>query len=227
MICENIGIFWKKIDEIINNEQDNKGISVEKILSHYYIPLLLTEIETIDYIQRRICAESEQEFLNSLNVFISKNDIGKSFGIDWWLFCRTDELLDKIYIPYYDPDNNSIRKYYPTFIFWIKKGKKYHIVLVDQIDTKAQEFTGYIKKINGYAQIFCQDESVKVFNHSGLEIYVHLYIYNAQLKNIPEETKRYGYPIRKKYLKCNILFFCKTIYRKESSPQIPSRFANG
>ena len=56
----------EKIDEIINNELDSnedlntsdKGISIKKIQSNYYVPLILTENESINYIQRRISAES-------------------------------------------------------------------------------------------------------------------------------------------------------------------------
>jgi hypothetical protein len=41
------------------------------------------------------------------------------------MFIKIDETLDEVYIPYYDYADNSLKKFKPDFIFWLKKDNNY------------------------------------------------------------------------------------------------------
>ncbi|MGC9111749.1 MAG: DEAD/DEAH box helicase family protein, partial [candidate division WOR-3 bacterium] len=88
---------------------------------------------------------------------------------DWWLFSKIDESLDEVYIPYYNPNVNEISRFYPDFIFWLKKGDNYFIVFVDP---KGTEHPGWADKLNGYRKIF--EENYKEINYNGVMVKVKL-----------------------------------------------------
>jgi len=90
---------------------------------------------------------------------------------DWWMFSKIDESLDEVYIPYYNPKANNISRFYPDFIFWLKKGDNYYIAFVDP---KGTEHTDAYRKIDWFKKLFEEDGKEKVFNHNGFKVRIKL-----------------------------------------------------
>ncbi|NPU89621.1 MAG: DEAD/DEAH box helicase family protein [Fervidobacterium sp.] len=167
---------FRKRFEVLNNikqEEEVDDLIIKNLQKHYYIPIIISEEEKIDYIEHIIKVPSEREFLQDLEKNSSVFD-----KYDWWYFSKLDETLDKIYIPYYDSHLKRIREFKPDFIFWPKKGDKYVILFIDPHGT---EHTEALRKINGYRKIF-EDENgnPKIFNKDGLEIKVIFRFYNKK-----------------------------------------------
>ena len=80
-------------------EYDHKKIKIKYIANHYYIPLILSLDEKVDYIKHIIKTQSEARFINDLEGYLTKAD-NKFKVFDWWMFSKLDESLDKVYIPY-------------------------------------------------------------------------------------------------------------------------------
>jgi len=143
-------------------EYRNKKLKIKHIANHYYIPLILSADEKVDYIKHIIKIKSEVKFVNDLEEYIEKaNNRFKEF--DWWFFSKLDESLDEIYIPYYNPNINNISRFYPDFIFWLKKGNDYFIVFVDP---KGTEHTSAERKIDGYEILFGEYNEAKIIDHT-------------------------------------------------------------
>ncbi len=151
----------EKVDDLI----------IKNLEKHYYIPVIISENDKIDYIKHIIKVPSEREFLKDLEE--NKNIFDE---YDWWYFSKLDETLDRIYIPYYDNNLRKARGFKPDFIFWLKKGNKYIILFIDPHGTEHMEA---LRKIDGYREIF-EDENgnPKIFNKDGLEIKVVFRFYN-------------------------------------------------
>ena len=140
------------------------------IRDSYYIPLILSDDEKIDYIKHIIKIESEVKFVNDLDKYLDKVD-NKFKEFDWWFFSKLDESLDEIYIPYYNANVNKISRFYPDFIFWLKKGNDYFIVFVDP---KGTEHTSAMRKIDGYEILFGELGKEKLFNYRGYRVRIKL-----------------------------------------------------
>ncbi|MGQ9848383.1 MAG: hypothetical protein ACUVQP_12910, partial [Bacteroidales bacterium] len=98
-------------------EVKNQKIRIKYLANHYYIPMIVSETEKIDYLNHIINVESEVKFIEQLEEYLAKPDnVFKQF--DWWMFSKLDQTLDEIYIPYYDSKQNNIAKFKPDFIFW-------------------------------------------------------------------------------------------------------------
>jgi len=167
----------KALADIKQQEKVNDLI-IKSIEKHYYIPVIISEDDKIDYIKHIIKVPSERDFLKDLENNANVFDV-----YDWWYFSKLDETLDKIYIPYYDGNLRKIREFKPDFIFWIKKDKKYTILLIDPHGLAHTEFTN---KIDGYRKIFeDENENPKVFYKDKFEIEVVFRFYNKN--NIPPE----------------------------------------
>lgn len=100
------------------------------VARHYYVPVLMSDKEKVEFIRHVIRYQSEVNFLNALEKYLEQRDNAFS-SLDWWAFSRIDENVDEVYIPYYDPNSNRIRQFKPDFIFWLQKGDRYAIVFVD------------------------------------------------------------------------------------------------
>ncbi|MEM4588332.1 MAG: DEAD/DEAH box helicase family protein, partial [Nanopusillaceae archaeon] len=181
---------YDKLKEEINKyskEEIYRDLRIKYIDKHYYIPIVLSENEKINYIKHIIKTKSERDFINKLDEFIDKN--GNNLNLDWWLFSKIDESLDNVYIPYYDPIQNKIRKFYPDFIFWFKRGNEYTIVFVDP---KGVSHTEYQYKVDGFRLIFeNKDGSPKIFEYENLKIRVFLFLYTEDINLLPEGYKKY------------------------------------
>lgn len=170
-------------------EYQGKQLRIKYIANHYYLPLILSDDEKIDYIKHIIKTSSEVKFINDLENYLSKSD-NKFKEFDWWLFSKLDESLDEIYIPYYNPNVNKISRFYPDFIFWFKKGDNYFIVFVDP---KGTEHTDAYRRIDGYKVLFEENGKEKVFTHNGFKVRIKLFLKPEDISNTLSEYKRYWF----------------------------------
>ncbi len=168
-------------------ESNHKKIKIKYVANHYYLPLILSGEEKIDYIQHIIKTPSEVKFINDLDQYLK--DPGNKFNkFDWWLFSKLDESLDEVYIPYYNPDTNRISEFKPDFIFWLKKDDSYFIVFIDPKGTK---HTDYMHKVDGYRMIFENgDGSKKVFKSGDLKVIVYLFLRTDDINRLPKNGYR-------------------------------------
>ncbi len=157
-------------------------LHIKRIARHYYVPVLLAENERIDWIRHVIRHPSEVRFLNTLEKYLESSD--NAFGgLDWWAFSRIDESMDEVYIPYYDPQSNRIRRFLPDFIFWLQKGEQYAVVFVDP---KGMQQANYQYKVDGYRELFWEEAGgPKVFPHNGFRVSVHLLLYTEDANRAP------------------------------------------
>ncbi|MFX0009107.1 MAG: DEAD/DEAH box helicase family protein [Candidatus Hermodarchaeota archaeon] len=150
-----------------------KDLIIKNNPHHYYLPLILTNKEQIDYVKHAISTESDVKFIEKLEEALSENKITND--LDWWLFSRINEYLDEVYIPYHDPSRNLMRKFYPDFIFWLCRDNNYFIIFVDP---KGIKFTEYEFKIDGFTRIFGEINNPRSFEYGSFNIRVLLLLYN-------------------------------------------------
>jgi len=183
----------QKLEKKFPQEVQFKDLKIKYIHNHYYIPLILSEKEKVDYIKHIIKKESEVKFIKKLEKYLVKeNNLFEEF--DWWFFSKIDEDLDEIYIPWYDPKSHSMRKFKPDFIFWLCKGKNYYIVF---IDPKSISFTDYEYKVDWYRKLF---EDKEFSSPDGkYRIRVNLYLYTQE--KVSEGYKKYWFEDIEKVLK--------------------------
>ena len=164
-------------------------LDIRRISNHYYIPVLLSPDEKIDFIHSVIHVASEVQFLEKLETYLcDKNNLFNQF--DWWLLSHVDEKSDNITIPYYYAVENRIANFKPDFIFWLKKGEHYHILFVDPKGTGRTE---YEHKVDGYKALFEENGKPKQFNYQGLQVSVHVFLYTADKAYLAQGYKRYWF----------------------------------
>ncbi len=161
---------------------NGQTLHIKRVAQHYYVPVLLSESERIDWIRHIIRHPSEVRFLNALEKYLEQPD-NTFAALDWWAFSRIDETLDEVYIPYYDPQSNRIRRFLPDFVFWLQKGADYATVFVDP---KGMRQTDYQHKLDGFREIFLDDSGQpRVFTHDGLTVRVRLLLYTEDANQAP------------------------------------------
>lgn len=170
----------ERIKKEVVFESNYKKIRIKYVANHYYLPLILSDEEKIDYIKHIIKTPSEVKFINDLEQYL-KEDGNKFNEFDWWFFSKLDESLDEVYIPYYNPDTNRISKFNPDFIFWLKRGNSYTIVFIDPKGTK---HTDYMHKVDGYKMIFTEHGCVKEFSFNGFKIKVYLFLHTEDINRL-------------------------------------------
>lgn len=193
---KNIDKYTKEIQNIEKQyikesefDYGSKKIKIKYVTNHYYLPVIVSESEKIDYLTHIINVKSEVEFIEELEKYLAKPDnVFNQF--DWWMFSKIDQTVDKVYIPYYNPKENRIAKFKPDFIFWFKKDDKYLILFVDP---KSTEFTDGYHKINGYRRIFEKNGKCKIFNYNGLNLKVKLLFKAKQLASVLDNYKAYWF----------------------------------
>ena len=186
--------FQRRYDELSKRkpvevfEHRGQKLQIRHVARHYYLPLLVSESERIDWIRRVIRHPSEVRFLNALEKCLESSD--NAFGgLDWWAFSRIDESLDKVYIPYYDPQSNRIRRFLPDFIFWLQKGEQYAVVFVDP---KGMQQTNYQYKVDGYRELFWEEAGrPRVFHHDAFKVSVHLLLYTEDANRAPADYREH------------------------------------
>jgi len=180
----------QEISKKYSKEESFKDLKIKYVADHFYIPIIVSLKEKINYIKHIIKTKSEAEFINQLEKFVEDNKNKLESSFDWWLFSKIDEKLDKIYIPYYDPIVNKIREFYPDFIFWFKKGNNYHIAFVDP---KGITHTEFMHKVDGYRRIFEENARPKIFNFENLKVTVTLHLFTEDVNLVGEGYKKYWF----------------------------------
>jgi type III restriction enzyme len=170
---------------------DGKRITIKHIARHYYLPVILSEDGKADYIRHIIKTPSEVTFIKDLEGYLSRRD-NRFQEFDWWFFSKLDESLDEVYIPYYDPKSNRMARFKPDFIFWLCKGDRYWIVFVDP---KGTEHVDYQRKIDGYRELFLQqqDSQLRTFSWNGKTVTVHLFFHTGNLATVPESYREFWF----------------------------------
>jgi superfamily II DNA or RNA helicase len=157
-----------------------ENLELKYISEHYYLPLIVSENEKIDYIKHIIKTESEVKFIEELEEYLSKpNNKFKNF--DWWMFSKIDESLDEVYIPYYDYEDSSLKRFKPDFIFWLRKENNYFIVFVDP---KSYKFTDYENKIYWYKRVFEEYDKPKKFQYKNFNCYVYCFLNTSDVDRL-------------------------------------------
>jgi len=170
-------------------EADFKDLRIKYIQNHYYIPLILSEEEKIDYITHVITVPSEIKFIKDIEQHISQPD-NFFADFDWWLFSKLDENLDEIYIPYYNPKENRISRFKPDFIFWMKKGNNYRILF---IDPKGTEHVDAYRKIEGFSMLFEESGEDKQFKYNGCTVCANLFLKPKDIASTLPRYKKYWF----------------------------------
>jgi hypothetical protein len=165
---------------------DNDELSVdgtEFLAKHYYLPVIYSKGNRLDYIRHIIDTDSEVRFLNALRDCIKKPNCALH-QLDWWMFSKLDQYLDTPFIPYYDPKQNRIARFIPDFIFWGRKGDAYTILFVDP---KGTEHIDWERKVDGYRRLFETTEGkLKRFDHEGAQVAMRLFLFTKDRNVCPE-----------------------------------------
>lgn len=181
--------FVKEVE--LNYESNN--VKIKYIPNHYYLPVALTNNDKETYLMHIINTKSEYDFILSLENYLQKeNNLFMQF--DWWYFSKVDEILDEVFIPYYQPKTNKIEKFKPDFIFWLKKGNDYTILFVDP---KGTEHTDAERKIDGYSELFerlLDDKLVcKEHIYQGYNVKVKLLLKTDDIVKVTSNYKKYWF----------------------------------
>lgn len=144
-----------------------------KLREHYYNPLIIySKSDRDSKINFAINEESEKEFLQDLEEFLQRDS--KGLMKYEWCFSKLVENIDTLYIPYFDSEAQSERKFYPDFIFWFKNREngEYTILFIDPKGLTRE--ANARDKIQGFEALF-KDKS---FLYKGSNITVYLFYYN-------------------------------------------------
>lgn len=172
-------------------------LHIKNVAAHYYLPMLVSDDEKIDYINHVIKVPSEVHFVEQLEGYLRQPDnLFRRF--DWWMFSRTVERVDRVTIPYYDPGQNRIRDFHPDFIFWFMRGQRgygtpdYTILFVDP---KGMSQTAYQYKIDGYHGLFVDDRTgqPRAIRHNGMQVRVALAMHTSDANQAPAKYGEYWY----------------------------------
>ena len=190
------------------------NLKIKYLAHHYYLPVIVSETEKIDYLNHIINVESEKKFIEQLENYLSTpNNIFLQF--DWWMFSKIDQTLDEVNIPYFNPNENRIANFKPDFIFWLKKGDDYLILFVDP---KGTEHTDAYRKIDGYSKIFEVEvdgrKLSKKFNQDKLNIKTKLLLKSKKsITQVPEFYRKYWFD--------NFADFSKKIVNSDNLVSVP------
>lgn len=176
-----------------NFEINNQKIKIKYLANHYYLPVIVSETEKIDYLNHIINVDSEVRFIEQLEEYLAKP--GNVFTqFDWWMFSKLDQTLDEVSIPYYNHKENKMNNYHPDFIFWLQKGNIYLILFVDPHGTAYSDIN---KKIDYYSEIFeiKETKESKKFSFNGFDIKTKLLLMPAQggLAPVGDNYKKYWF----------------------------------
>ena len=173
-----------------NNEgfsQNGSKVQFRNIAQHYYLPLLVSENDKLDYMRSIIQVPSEVKFLNDLEAYLKLE--GNFFNQhDWWMFSRVDEKSDDITVPYYNPYDNKVLNFRPDFIFWLKKDTQYTILFVDPKGASRSE---YQHKVDGFRALFERNDEPIIFTYAGMQVQVRLFLHTTDTAFVAEYYRKY------------------------------------
>jgi len=166
-------------------------LKIKYLANHYYLPVIVSESEKIDYLNHIINVDSEVKFVEQLEEYLAKAD-NLFTQFNWWMFSKLDQTLDEVFIPYYNPKENNIANFKPDFIFWMQKGQRYMILFVDP---KGTEHTDGYRKIDGYSKIFeTEQKQSKDFSYNGFTVNVKLLLKpRLGMAQVLENYKQYWF----------------------------------
>jgi len=155
----------------------SKLVEIKNLKKHFYTPILMKDKSENDFFRNIINEKSEIDFINNLEDYLEQKD-NKLSTYDNWYFSKIQQVTDSIYIPYIDYEKSQVAKFYPDFIFWLKKDDGYIIKFIDPKGLN-QGVHKTKDKLEGFEKIFV--------NHDFLKRYptfkVELYLYNKERKN--------------------------------------------
>ena len=154
----------------------NKLVEIKNLKKHFYTPLLMKDKNENDFFRNIVNEKSEIDFINNLEKYL-ENDNNKLNTYDNWYFSKIQQVTDSIYIPYIDYEKSQVAKFYPDFIFWLKKDDEYIIKFIDPKGLN-QGVHKTKDKLEGFEKIFINDE----FNKKHPTFKVELYLYNIERK---------------------------------------------
>jgi len=153
----------------------SKLVEIINLKKHFYTPILMKDKNENDFFRNIINEKSEIEFINNLEEYLEQED-NKLSTYDNWYFSKIQQVTDSIYIPYIDYEKSQVAKFYPDFIFWLKKDDEYFIKF---IDPKGLTYVHNTRdKLDGFEKIFVTDEFSKKYPTFKVE----LYLYNKEQK---------------------------------------------
>ncbi|MFH1823901.1 MAG: restriction endonuclease subunit R, partial [Candidatus Firestonebacteria bacterium] len=176
-----------------NFELKNQKVKIKYLANHYYLPVVVSEKEKVDYLNHIIDVDSEIKFIEHLEEYLQRDDNGfKQF--DWWMFSKLDQTLDEVHIPYYSSKENAIAKFKPDFIFWMQKRNKYTILFVDP---KGTQYADGYKKIDGYSNLFeeAKSKNSKSYPFGEFDVKTKLLLMPAYggVAGVPDNYKKYWF----------------------------------
>ena len=175
----------EKLDRKYPETLSFDSVKIKYIQNHYYIPVVLSDEEKIEYLNHIINVQSEVKFIEKLERYLEKEDnLFEQF--DWWVFSKIDQTTDSVYLPYYNREQHSVDKFKPDFIFWLKRGKKYFVLF---IDPKSHKYTDYQDKVDWYNRIF----EGKIFSCDNYKTRVHLFLATDDVNQLSDGYKRYWF----------------------------------
>lgn len=151
------------------------------ISNHFYTPVMLSHDDKESHIKNIITEESEVAFIKSLNnnYKLTPNN---------WMFSYLNENTDEIYIPYFSPEENKYKKFYPDFLFWMERGDYYDLIFVDPKGTRHSD---YQFKIDGYRELFTKKNTVKTFDYENKKVRVFLKLVTDNINTVSKEYQPY------------------------------------
>lgn len=169
----------KSTDETADYTYDGAKLEIKRFASHYYVPSIISTIEKVAFIKHIVKVESERIFLERLADYLGKPN--KLTGFDDWAFSKLDESLDNVVIPYVDKLKNTNRNFNPDFVFWLKRGNDYSIVLIDP--KGIQNTGGFAYKMDGYVELFTEENKPKTFKYGNFNVRVFAFLFTKD-KNV-------------------------------------------
>lgn len=165
------------------SEESFKDLKIKKIAEHYYLPLIYSDKEKVEYIKHIIEVESEVKFIKSLEKHIKENKPDCN-----WMFSKIDQNLDTFHIPYFYKKENIYRKFFPDFIFWIKKDENYKIVFVDPKGTSNAD---YQNKVDEFEKLFLENGQAKIFTYKNFKITFDLKLVASDVNSVSDKYEKY------------------------------------
>jgi type III restriction enzyme len=165
------------------SEESFKDLKIKKIAEHYYLPLIYSDKEKVEYIKHIIEVESEVKFIKNLEKHIKENKPDCN-----WMFSKIDQNLDSFHIPYFYKKENIYRKFFPDFIFWIKKDENYKIVFVDPKGTSNAD---YQNKVDEFEKLFLENGQAKIFTYKNFKITFDLKLVAVDVNSVSDKYEKY------------------------------------
>ncbi|MBU4298525.1 restriction endonuclease subunit R, partial [Patescibacteria group bacterium] len=167
-------------------ELNHQKVKIKYLANHYYLPVIVSESQKIDYLNHIINVESERKFLEELEEYVSKSN--SIFSRYQWMFSKLDQTLDNVGLVYYNQKEGEITNFTPDFVFWLQKGNEYLILFVDPHGTAHRDAD---LKIDWFKKIFTKDFYDHNSNSEKIKVKVKLLFKPARGSTIIDVSQKY------------------------------------